>query len=76
MALFLTRLLDLVEPGLIAGGDAPFTDLDDMPPGVDEAVDRLWTLAVVRGTSDTTYDPLSSVERWQMALFLARLLDV
>ena len=76
MALFLTRLLDLVEPGLIAGGDAPFTDLDDMPPGVDEAVDRLWTLAVVRGTSDTTYDPLSSVARWQMALFLARLLDV
>ncbi len=31
---------------------------------------------ITRGTTDTTFSPLDSVSRWQMALFLTRLADV
>jgi hypothetical protein len=38
------------------------------------AIDQLVALGVAAGTSTTTFEPATPVFRWQMALFLTRVL--
>jgi hypothetical protein len=57
----------------LSGLCGPFTDVTDAAfcPFVLE----IFTLGITTGTSPTTYDPTSSVNRLQMAAFLSRTVD-
>ncbi len=74
MALFLTRLADLVEIPLDESPPSPFVDIDDLSAEAQLAINQLASAEIAQGTSDTTFGPRSAVTRWQMALFLTRVL--
>ena len=74
MALFLTRLAELVEIPLEESPASPFVDIDDLSDEAQLAINRLASAEIAHGTSDTTFSPTSAVTRWQMALFLTRVL--
>ncbi len=59
--------------GALLGVCGPFTDVTDAAfcPFVLE----IFTLGITSGTTPTTYDPTSSVNRLQMAAFLSRTVD-
>ena len=77
MALFLTRLAGLVGIEMASDpADAGFTDTGDLPAESQTAINQLADLGITRGTSATTYSPSDSVTRGQMALFIARLMDL
>lgn len=57
----------------IIGGESMFTDIQGLPQGTQDAINRLAAEGIVKGTSPTTFDPDGLVTRWQMALFLDRL---
>ena len=75
MALFLTRLATLVGMPLDESPPVQFTDLAGTSTEAQTAIHQLAAAGIARGTSDTTFDPFGVVERWQMALFLTRVLD-
>ncbi|HSJ29477.1 MAG TPA: S-layer homology domain-containing protein [Acidimicrobiia bacterium] len=75
MALFLTRQLvvhGVTLPAAAAGG---FLDVSALDPDTREAITQLAQLQVTTGTDDETFDPDSPVTRWQMALFMSRVLQ-
>lgn len=74
MALFLTRLYD-IDNDLPSGADQGFTDLAGVPAAGVTAINQLAQLGITVGTSATTYSPFQDVLRWEMALFLTRLVD-
>jgi hypothetical protein len=77
MALFLARFASLVGvPVPVNFGAAGFTDMASFDAGTRAAVDQLVEMGIGAGTSATTFEPSSEVLRWQMALFLTRLLAV
>ncbi len=73
--LAMARLAALVlgASSIALGVCGPFTDVaaDGFCPFVLE----LFTLGITTGTTPTTYDPVSSVSRLQMAAFLSRSVD-
>ena len=73
MALFLTR--QAVDHGvtLPSGADQGFTDLTGLSAEAVTAINQLAQLNITKGTSATTFDPNGNVGRWQMALFITRL---
>ena len=73
MALFLTR--QAVDHGvtLPSGADQGFTDLTGLSAEAVTAINELAQLNITKGTSATTFDPNGNVGRWQMALFITRL---
>ena len=75
MALFLTRLLDVIDVPSPEAADPGFTDLGGVEEEARSAVARLFGLGITRGTSATTFSPSRTVTRRQMALFLTRLLS-
>ena len=75
MALFLTRLLDVLEVPPPEAADPGFTDLEDVEEEARSAVARLFGLGITQGTTATTFSPTRPVNRRQMALFLTRLLS-
>ncbi|HUP15217.1 MAG TPA: ice-binding family protein [Acidimicrobiia bacterium] len=75
MALFLVRFLGVAGvplPTLSTTG--AFNDLAQMDPETVTAIDQLFALGVAAGTSTTTFEPSNDVLRWQMALFLTRVM--
>jgi hypothetical protein len=77
MALFLTRLLD--SAGLTlpdATGATQFDDLKGDSLEVRIAVEILATLGVAKGTAADTFSPDVELPRWQMAIFLIRVIDL
>jgi len=77
MALFLIRLLDKDDDVTAPDGSSQgFTDLAGVPPAAVTAINQIKQLGVSTGTTATTFGPFGMVERWQMALFLARGLQV
>jgi SpoIID/LytB domain protein len=76
MALFLTRLHTAGGYDLMDGSDQGFEDIESLEPAYRLAINQLRQIGVTKGTSDTTYTPNINVPRWQMALFIARLLAV
>lgn len=74
MSLFLSRLLTVLDVGAEAPDSSGFDDLEGLSPEALVAINRLSSLGITQGTSDTTFSPYQSVERWQMALFLDRVL--
>ena len=73
MALFLTRLWPLTGFELPSGNDQGFIDILDRPPDEQVSINQLAQLGITAGTSPTTFDPQGHVSRWQMALFLTRI---
>jgi hypothetical protein len=76
MALFLTRLLTAVGVGLPSGASQGFTDIGGFDSATQQAVNQIRQLGISTGTTNITFSPNESVTRWQMALFLARALEV
>jgi lysophospholipase L1-like esterase len=77
MALFLTRLLD--SAGLTlpdATGATQFDDLKGDSLEVRVAVEILAKLGVAKGTAADTFSPEVELPRWQMAIFLIRVIDL
>ena len=74
MALFLTRTLTALERGLPGGASQGFTDIAGFDSATQTAINQVRELGITTGTTPTTFSPTSSVSRWQMALFLTRLL--
>jgi len=74
MALFLTRLHVAVGFDLMNGADQGFTDIGALDLPYRLAINQLKQIGVTKGTSETTYAPDINVPRWQMALFIVRLL--
>jgi hypothetical protein len=74
MALFLTRQARVQGVVLPDGTDQGFTDIATYPLSVRTAINQLAQLGITQGTASGTYSPDESVTRWQMALFLSRLL--
>lgn len=52
-----------------------FTDIGALPADVQNDIEFIKLIGITKGTSETTYDPLGAVPRWQMALFLTRLVE-
>ena len=75
MALFLTRLLTAVGIGLPSGASQGFTDISGFDTATQQAINQIRQLGISTGTSATAFSPNDSVTRWQMALFLARMLE-
>ena len=75
MALFLQRTAEAIRVGLPLVTASPFQDTDGLSPETRLAIDRLAAAGIVSGTEQTLFEPLSHVPRWQMALFLDRLVD-
>ena len=73
MASFLARLYEavtLVPAPLLR---VPFEDISEVSSSHRSDISRIYALGVTSGTSATTYSPLDTVTRQQMASFLARL---
>jgi len=73
MALFLSR--SWTAAGLqLPAGTAPFDDVKSLPADYQAAIGSLVALGITDGTSASTFSPDANVTRWQMAVFLVRLL--
>jgi hypothetical protein len=75
MALFLTRLWPLTGFDLLPAADQGFTDLGGLSTEATAAVNQLVVLKITQGISETEFAPFAEVSRWQMALFLTRLVS-
>ena len=51
-----------------------FTDIASLSVETRNSIDRLHDLGITKGTTTTTFSPHSYVTRWQMAVFMDRLL--
>ena len=76
MALFLTRLIAALGIGLPSGASQGFTDIGGFDSVTQQAINQIRQLGISTGTTNSTFSPNDSVTRWQMALFLARALEV
>lgn len=74
MALFLVRTAERLNVPLPADTTSEFTDVTGLDPAAQQAIARLARLGLTSGTSATTFSPFDPVARWQMAVFLTRLL--
>ena len=74
MALYLTRLHVASNYELPGGASQGFTDLSGVSAEANLAINQLRQLNITKGTSATTFTPGLDVPRWQMALFITRLL--
>jgi len=75
MALFLDRVWEAVGFSLPAPSGS-LTDIGDLPAEYQDAIGALAALGVTQGTGDGRFNPDGEVSRWQMALFLVRVLDL
>ncbi|MDX1449527.1 MAG: S-layer homology domain-containing protein [Acidimicrobiia bacterium] len=74
MALFLVRQADAHGMTIPAAVDQGFTDLAGLSTEAKTAVNQLAQLGITLGTGPDTFSPYDNVSRWQMALFIVRLL--
>jgi hypothetical protein len=74
MALFVTRLASKAGVTLGSGASQGFTDIGALDAATQTAINQAKQAGIADGTSATTFDPLSNTLRWQMALFLTRVL--
>jgi hypothetical protein len=74
MALFLVRSASALGVALPNGSNQGFIDISGFDAATQLAINQLKQLGITLGTSATTFDPNGTVPRWQMALFLVRLM--
>lgn len=75
MALFLIRQAEIHGIDLPSGSSRGFTDIGGLPASTQRAINQLVQLNIAEGTGAARFSPDDPVTRWQMALFLTRLLD-
>ena len=75
MALFLARAAGPAGILLPRPKDQGFEDIGNLSASIQDAIEQLAVLGIVKGTTGKTFSPHSGVTRRQMALFLARFLD-
>lgn len=75
MAIFLVRLWPLSGFDTPGNTDQGFTDIGDLSEVAQVSINQLAQLQITAGTSPTTFDPNGTVSRWQMAIFLARVVE-
>jgi SpoIID/LytB domain protein len=75
MAIFLTRLHAANGYDLPTGEAQGFADITGLDPFYQRSINQLKQLGITAGTSATTYSPNVNVPRWQMAIFVARVLE-
>lgn len=73
MALFMVRTHSATNGYAGSGSDQGFTDIGGLSPDFQTAINQVKQLSITTGTTPTTYAPFQPVTRWQMALFLTRL---
>ena len=76
VALFLTRTLTVDGVALPNGSNQGFTDLGGLSSAAVTAINQLKQLGISTGTAPTTFSPNNPVLRYEMALFLTRMLIV
>lgn len=76
MALFIHRLLTAGKISLPQAEGMSFTDVDGLSVEARNAIQDLFAVGITKGTSKSTFDPSAPVSREQMALFLARVLNL
>ena len=74
MALFLVRSAAALGQTLPSGASQGFTDIAGFDAATQTAINQLKQMNITTGTSNSTFGPNGTVPRWQMALFLTRLL--
>jgi hypothetical protein len=74
MALFLIRTASAVGIALPDGSSQGFADLGALDSATQTAINQLAQLGITTGTAPGTFSPQSPVSRWQMAVFLTRLI--
>lgn len=74
MALFLVRQAVAHGMTIPEASDQGFGDLDGLSREAIDAINQLGGLGITLGTSADTFSPHANVTRWQMALFITRLL--
>jgi hypothetical protein len=74
MALFLVRQASAHGVTIPSGADQGFTDIGGVSAEARTAINQLAQLGITLGTSATEFSPYDNVSRWQMALFITRLL--
>lgn len=75
MAAFLNRLNELLDPPVTEDAEPPEYPFSDVEPDsfANADIARIFELGITTGTSPTTYSPADTVDREQMAAFLARV---
>ena len=76
MALFLIRAAGPAGIVVPRASDQGFTDIGQLPRNARDAINQLAALDITKGKTTKTFAPHGYVTRRQMALFLARFLDV
>ncbi|HUP17823.1 MAG TPA: S-layer homology domain-containing protein [Acidimicrobiia bacterium] len=74
MALFLVRSVAVLGQTLPSGASQGFIDIGGFDTATQTAINQLKQMNITTGTSNNTFGPDGTVPRWQMALFLTRLL--
>lgn len=74
MALFLVRAASALGQTLPSGANQGFVDIAGFDTATQTAINQLKQMNITTGTSNNTFGPNGTVPRWQMALFLTRLL--
>jgi hypothetical protein len=74
MAIFLVRTAAALGVSLPSGASQGFTDVGAFDSVTQTAINQLKQLGITAGTSPTTFNPNGTVPRWQMAIFITRLL--
>jgi hypothetical protein len=75
MALFLARQAETHGIDMPSGTSVGFTDIGELSTAAQRAINQLQRLGITEGTTSTTFSPNDLVPRWQMALFIIRLLE-
>jgi hypothetical protein len=76
MAIFLARFASTVGIAVpSAPPSAGFVDISGLDATIQVAINQLAALGITNGTSATEFSPNIEVPRWQMAIFLTRVLQ-
>lgn len=72
MAKWMTEAIGWVQ-WVVIDNPPTFTDTGGLPPDVVDAIEFIRRIDVTKGVGDNAFAPHGAVTRWQMALFLTRL---
>ena len=74
MATWMTQAIGWVQ-WILVDIQPTFSDTGGLPPDVVDAIEFVRLVDVTKGVGDNTFAPYGAVTRWQMALFLTRLVS-
>lgn len=76
MALFMVRTAKVIGMSVPDGSGVQFTDIGGLPADVQLAIRQLGQLGITTGVGTGLFAPHQLVSRWQMAVFISRLLSL